>query len=870
MPASASKISRIVLFLLALGGLASHAVAQLPGSVPGLGQPAATPYSVAAYIVPAADNNPAMLVVTATIEPTWHIYSVTQPPGGPVRTKITLDADQPATLAGDFVADPAPSKHEEPAFNGLTVEAHEKSVTWTAPLELPAGVDPNTLVLTGKAFIQACTDKNCLPPQNNPFQARVVAPVASAPTVTAPAASTAPAVENAQPQAMPNTTRDLGQPAASKPEVAVPRAADLALPRSAKSTVTKPIAEANPATEAKGATTAPGPYQPPTSHLVLEGRIEPQTVEPGSRAELRIKATPSNGWYVYALASRAPAQGPKPTLIRLTTATPCTDMAPRASEKPQTKKDNQGGVISYHPNPVEWTIDLCIPENAEAGPLPIEGLIGFMTCTEGGCDVPRAARFKGIVNVGSETKGGALVLAFADAKYGEVERIAAAEAPPSMQATKGVTPAMTLQIEDRPPSDLSALPTMILYSLLGGLILNLMPCVLPVIGLKVYSFVEQAGESRRVALQLNLWYTLGVVAVFMVLATLASAAKLGLAESGWSWGQQNSSITFNIVMCSIVFVMSLSFLGVWEMPIPGFVGSSKTTNLAAREGWIGAFSKGAITTILATPCTGPFLSTVFGFTLTQPPAITYLIFACIGLGMSLPYLLIGGFPGLIRFLPKPGAWMETFKQAMGFVMMGAIVFLFTAMPKRDYLVPTFCLLIGLWAGCWWIGRTPLYAGAQKLFKAYAIGGLIAAIVGVAGFKTLLPGESLIAWQPFSQAALEKATAEGKTVMVDFTADWCLVCKTNMKFAINTHDVSSAVHRGNVVPLIVDLTDYESEHWKMLNALGQDGIPLLAIFPAQDPKKPIILDNILTEGIVLEALEKAGPSNGPRTALKPDR
>ncbi|HEX4129279.1 MAG TPA: thioredoxin family protein [Pirellulales bacterium] len=801
-------------------GLPAHAqqVVGLPGLDLGKVQ---TPVAVTAEVVPGAGGEPAQLVVHAKMQDGWHIYSTTQPPGGPVRTKITLAADSPAKLAGEFQPTPAPEKHPEPAFNNITVETHAGDVTWRAGLSIPPGTDLAQLVVSGKVFVQACTDTNCLPPQNVPFEARL-AP--GSPAQTAPAA-TQPAVKP--------------QPAA-KPQASAPLAVETL-----------------------------GKYTHALSHAIIEGRIEPQVVTPGSRATLHLRATPTDGYYIYALASKPTDFGPKPTLIQLTRATACTDSTPRPSEKPQSMQTTTGQAVGYHTDPVEWTIDLCTPDTARAGALPVEGLIGYMTCLkDGSCDLPRAAKFSGILNVGTDHKNGSLMLRFEDAKYSQVAALALAAPPPTVQATHGITPAIPLAPTNEPPRDLSALPWMILSALLGGLILNLMPCVLPVIGLKIFSFVEQAGESRRVALLLNLWYTLGVLAVFMVLATLASAAKLGLADSSWGWGQQNSSVVFNIAMCSIVFVMALSFLGVWEIPIPGFVGSGKAQDLAAREGAFGAFTKGIVTTVLSTACSGPFLGPVLGFTLTQPPFITYLICGFIGLGMASPYLIIGAFPELVRFLPKPGAWMDTFKQAMGFVMMGAIVFLFSAMPKREYVVPTFCLLVGLWAGCWWIGRTPLYAGAAKLAKAYTIGGLITAVVGIAGFKVLLPSESLIAWRPYSQQALQQLTAEGKTVMVDFTADWCLTCKTNLNFVINTPEVSDAVRRAGVVPLIVDLTDPDSEDWKVLNSLGFQSIPMLAIFPAHEPQRPITLPDLLTKNKVLDALEKAGPSKQtPRTARR---
>jgi thiol:disulfide interchange protein len=407
------------------------------------------------------------------------------------------------------------------------------------------------------------------------------------------------------------------------------------------------------------------------------------------------------------------------------------------------------------------------------------------------------------------------------------------------------------------PTPLS-LAAILVSAFVGGLLLNLMPCVLPVIGLKMFSFMEQAGENRRRVLLLNLWYTLGLLSVFLALATLAVAADLGIRDQNLDWGEQFSSSSFNIAMAGLVFVMALSFLGVWDIPIPGFVGSGKAAELATREGATGAFAKGAMSTVLATPCSGPFLGPVFGFTLSQPVWITYLIFACVGLGMASPYLVIGAFPRLIRLLPKPGAWMDTFKQIMGFLLLGTVVFIFTFL-KKDYVVPTFALLIGLWFACWLIGRTPITAPPTRKIRAWAGAAAVAGAVGLFAFTMLTPGEQLLPWKPFSREELTRLSAQGKTVMVDFTADWCLTCKVNLKLAVNTHDVLQEVRKNDVVPLLADWTDGSPEIKDVLTSLGSRSIPVLAIYPASRPHQPIVLRDVISKSQIIDALREAGPS-----------
>jgi thiol:disulfide interchange protein len=238
--------------------------------------------------------------------------------------------------------------------------------------------------------------------------------------------------------------------------------------------------------------------------------------------------------------------------------------------------------------------------------------------------------------------------------------------------------------------------------------------------------------------------------------------------------------------------------------------------------------------------------------------MAYWVFGAVGLGMASPYLVIGAFPRLIRFLPKPGAWMDTFQQFMGFLLLATVVYLFNTLTAR-YFVPTLTLLVGLWFACWWIGRTPLTAGPQWRAAAWCGGSAVAALVGLFAFTVLLQ-ESKISWQPFSPEALERARGEGKTVMVDFTANWCPNCKTNSKLAIETDAVAQLVRGNGVVPMLADWTDQSPTIKKALNDLGYNSIPLLAIWPARPTEKEVILlPDLLRESQVIEALKEGGPS-----------
>ncbi|MFH1922981.1 MAG: thioredoxin family protein [Planctomycetota bacterium] len=537
-------------------------------------------------------------------------------------------------------------------------------------------------------------------------------------------------------------------------------------------------------------------------------------------ARLFITATIKLGWHIYSI-TQGPG-GPVPTTISVRPSDVyglAGDFRPIDPPEKNTESVFPGVVVESHHGSVTWYAPIELVNWLEPAAISIEGVVRAQACDANACIPPREFPFTAVLGPG-----------FA------VPEMATAEAGASQSpATAG-------------------LAAMLIAAFFGGLILNLMPCVLPVLSLKLLTFVEQGGQSRGQVFVLNLWYSAGLMLVFLILATLSASFSL-------AWGEQFTYTWFKVTLTALVFVMALSFLGVWEIPIPGFVGSSAAGQLQVKEGAVGAFFKGVFTTILATPCTGPFLGYVFGFTLKQPAHVSYLIFSTVGLGMAAPYLIVGALPELIRFLPKPGTWMETLKQVMAFLLLGTVVYLFTTMSER-YFIPTLTLLVGLWFACWLIGRTPLTAPASKRKAAWIGGAATAGLVGIFAFTVLIEDLKL-PWETFSRQALAEARKEGKTVMVDFTADWCPNCKWNLAWAIDTKRVNELVRKNRVVPMIADWTDPSPTIKKMLTEdLQRQTIPVLAIWPAgASDENVIIMDGILKESHVLEALERAGPSAG---------
>jgi thiol:disulfide interchange protein/DsbC/DsbD-like thiol-disulfide interchange protein len=767
------------------------------------------------------------LAITAEMEEGWHIYSITQPPGGPIRTKIKLDQSPDFRLTGDFKPAPAPKSHvDQEAWPGLTIEEHFGRVTWTAPVEFAAGVDPRQSKISGKLNVQACA-KSCLPPKDLPFSARWAEPTAEA--AVDPAAKSAPAN--------------------------------------------------NQVYAAKG--------------ISFHGWIEPEIASPGGKVKLVLTAAPDDGWHIYELGRLKTKAGSHPTMIGLTETAGLEAGVTTADAEPTHDADNP---VGQHEKPVNWTTELTVPNGVKPGKYKLAGLLAYQVCmNHGTCERPTAIGFEATLTVDFNSADGIAAIAFTD-------KTSYAEAAEALAGSGGALDLKQVKAAGPEPTNRS-LPLMMGFGFLGGLILNLMPCVLPVIGLKVLSFIEQSGQSRGRVFLLNLWYSAGLLSVFMVLATLPVAARLLFGQQ-FSWGQQFAYDGFNITLAAIVFVMALSFLGVWEIPIPGFVGSGKANDLAAQEGVSGAFFKGAITTVLATPCSGPFLGPALGFAVAQPPQVTYLMFGCIGLGMASPYLLIGAFPALMRFLPKPGAWMDTFKQTMGFILLGTVVYLMTLI-RWERFIPTFSFLMGLWAAAWWIGRVPLYAEFSAKAKAWTGAAVFTALIGLFSFQWLggvmtgrfelmlnrqiaerlsgdnqgpanpaaARGEHELPWEPFSLKKLADYTRDGKTVMVDFTADWCATCKTLEATVLNTAGTRELVALNGIVTLVADMTRNPADEAALLSKLvGPSGsVPALAVFPTGRPNEPIVLKDFYTRGELLEKLKQAGPSKGavgkpPATAM----
>ena len=492
-----------------------------------------------------------------------------------------------------------------------------------------------------------------------------------------------------------------------------------------------------------------------TLHVVLSGtmaRIEGDNavdgpVEPGDKIRISIKAEPLDGYHVYPYSSDTELAPSKATLIAIQ-KTGNWPIAGPASKQIPIDKITDGEKSRYYEKPVTWTYDVNVPRTATEGGNTIGGLMLMMTCTEQTCDQPTVVDWSAKISLGQSVSQRGVDFVEAGHDIDQAKEAVANEAELVSSLSNGSGDWW----------DGASAWLMVPAALLAGFILNFMPCVLPVIGLKVMSFMHQAGQNPRKVFFLNIVFCLGMLSVFMVLAFLA-------VQFGLGWGEQFESLTFKIVMIAVVVVFGLSFFGVWEIPVPGFGGSG----IEQKEGVIGAFFKGILTTILATPCSGPLLVPAVLWATGQPPQLTYMVFAALGLGMGLPYIVLGAMPKLTKHLPKPGPWMETFKKIMGFVMLGTAVFLAGSVEPK-YIVSLLTMLVLLGFACWWMGRTPMTAPLGERGKSWAISGVIGAFAVWFSFFLLLPANELD-YQQYTRWTLDQHIADGRTVLVDFTADW---------------------------------------------------------------------------------------------------
>lgn len=384
----------------------------------------------------------------------------------------------------------------------------------------------------------------------------------------------------------------------------------------------------------------------------------------------------------------------------------------------------------------------------------------------------------------------------------------------------------------------------ILYGFAGGFILNLMPCVLPVIALKIFGFINQVGESRQRVFRLGMAFVGGIFAWFLLIALLVIGARMAGHEITWAFQFQNPK--FLLGMAVLIFIFALNLIGVFEIWLPG---TAKLAAASEKKGYSGAFFHGVFATLLATPCTAPLLGAALAFALTQSSLNVIVTFMSIAAGMSFPYVLLCAQPAWMRFLPRPGNWMVRLKQIMGFLLLVTVAWLFEALGEGA--APAIWLFLSIGIGCWIFGTwvQPTVSRGRQAMALFSIAGVITLGSVLAQPKV----EDWEPWTPERQAALLK---EGKPFFVDFTADWCVNCKYNENFVLNRQGVKDAMK--GFVTLKADWTTGDKKITAEIKRLGRAGVPVYAVYPpgAGEGAMPEVLPELLTQGIVIDALKRA--------------
>ena len=416
------------------------------------------------------------------------------------------------------------------------------------------------------------------------------------------------------------------------------------------------------------------------------------------------------------------------------------------------------------------------------------------------------------------------------------------------------------------PTPSRGLATFLFFGFLGGFILNLMPCVLPVISLKIFGFIKQAGMDRRGVFRNGIAFIAGIFVWFIGLALLL----IGLKSAGHqiTWAAQFTNPYFVLALSVIVLVFALDLFGVFEISLPQAL-MHRMLHSSTREGEAGSFFQGLFATALATPCTAPFLGTAIGFAFTQSSLIILLMFMAVAAGMSAPYFVLSAQPAWMKFVPQPGPWMVHVKQFMGFLLIATLLFLIYVLGAQrglDGAIWASCFLLVIALVCWMKGAFIVpTASAPK--RATVLLLMLLLLVGSGfyfignHFRAATPDLVQVqqgGWQPFTPERLQSERDAGHAVFVDFTAAWCITCKFNEKAVLENSEVRDAFQRHNVVKLKADWTNGDPAITKLLQQFGRPGVPLYVLYPGKS-QEPIVFPELLTKNILLDKLETIAPA-----------
>ena len=392
-------------------------------------------------------------------------------------------------------------------------------------------------------------------------------------------------------------------------------------------------------------------------------------------------------------------------------------------------------------------------------------------------------------------------------------------------------------------------------ALVGGLLLNLMPCVFPVLSLKVMSVVHLAGKERSRIIKMGWAYTLGILVSFWVLVAALLLLRYGGLHIGW--GFQLQSPPFVFVLASVLFVFALNLLGCFEI-------SGRFTayghSLTYRPGYVGSFFTGVLATLVATPCTAPFMGAAVGFALSQSVGVAFGIFTALAVGFALPYLLISYIPTVGRWLPRPGRWMETFRQLLAFLVFGTVIWLAWVLGLQTssaglvtLLMAFFCIGLAVWIASRW----------RRVATVAVLVGIAAVLMAAFSLEATAPahresvtvqGKDGLAWEAFSPAKVAEYRAQGRPMFIDFTAAWCVSCQVNELMVFRSEEVRGTLKARGFALLKADWTNHDPIITQTLASFGRNGVPFYVIYGKGKDAPAVPLPEIINAGIVLHALE----------------
>jgi suppressor for copper-sensitivity B len=570
---------------------------------------------------------------------------------------------------------------------------------------------------------------------------------------------------------------------------------------------------------------------------------------PGETARLAVLVDVESGWHV---------NSNKPTFDYLIPTEVSLDLPPGWPAAEPSYPLGEMKTFAFADQPISVydgqfviPVQLAIPNEIAEERVTARATLRYQACDDRRCLPPTtaSASLEMVLGTAGEPTDQQY---FADPIVAQEDPPAPAEAEPS----RGTGPERSL------------LPFMLL-GIAGGLLLNAMPCVLPVLSLKLFGLVRGREEGRRHVIVGSLATAFGILASFWALALAAISARAAGATVGW--GVQFQEPIFVTFLTLVVVLFCLNLWGLFEVPLPsrlaGWAASSGSESLPSH------FTAGLFATLMATPCSAPFLGTAVGFALSQDAGTILAIFTAVGLGMALPYLLLAVAPATVKVLPKPGPWMGHFRTLMGFLLAAAAIWLLyvlSSQVSRERLafieLALLALALFIWmrhnsgSGRWW-----RIAASTGVATMAAVALALASTAQPPAVASKMGDSQLIPWIRFDRQEAESLARSGRLVFVDVTADWCFTCKVNERLALETPVVAASFERHGVIAMKADWTNRDENIARFLSDHGKYGIPFYLLYRPGD--EPHLFSELLTKEAVVEAVERAAESAGGRTAKR---